>query len=186
MAERFTDIHSPERSANKNQAEKLELKTSAEKPTDSGEVQDRDKSLETAREQLKKVEHQPEPEPTEKPKDREPTTSLTKKQQKEKYARQMDKVRAQLPPRSRTFSKVVHNRVVEDVSEFVEDTVMRPPLLITGSVIGLSFSVVVYIFAQVQGFRLSGSEVVIGFAVGWLLGAIGETIVRNIKRKPKQ
>lgn len=183
MAERFNDIRSPERQSEQSKSEKLEVTSSAERSAEAGKF-DRDKTVEAAREQLKKVEHKPAPEPTERQKQTEPQAEpVGKKAKRDVFERQMSKVRAQLPSTSRAFSKVVHNRVVEDVSEFLEDTVMRPPLLITGAVIGLLFSIVVYVVAQIQGIRLSGSEVVIGFAAGWVIGAVGETIVRTLKRK---
>lgn len=184
MAERFSDIRSPEKGPKEHSAEQLEKAKSVEHSAESSAKFDREKTLEAARDELKKAEHKPAPEPAEKAKQSEPVhVEAGPKQRRDLFDRQMQKVRAQLPSGSRAFSKVVHNRVVEDVSEFLEDTVLRPPLLITGSVIGLIFSIIVYIFAWVQGFRLSGSEVVFGFAVGWIIGAVGETIVRTMKRR---
>lgn len=85
----------------------------------------------------------------------------------------MKQVHSQLSAPSRTFSKVIHNPVVEATSEVVGNTIARPNLIIAGA-IGAIASIVVYMLAKRYGYALSGFETIALFIVGWLIGAIIE------------
>lgn len=93
----------------------------------------------------------------------------------------MKKVQSHLPPASRTLSKVVHNRVVESVSEVLEETVLRPSVLIGGAIVGLIGGSIFYIYARIAGFPLSGSEFLISLIAGALIGVVLEIIYKWFK-----
>ena len=85
----------------------------------------------------------------------------------------MKKMQSELSPASRTFSKVIHNPAVEKASEAIGSTVARPNLIIAGA-LGAIASVIIYFVARHYGYVLSGSETIILFGCGWIIGAIIE------------
>ena len=75
-------------------------------------------------------------------------------------------------PAERTFSKVIHNPVVEKTSEVAGATVARPAALLMGSLSALVLTAIVYIISKTYGYTLSGSEWIFTFIVGWAIGLI--------------
>lgn len=98
---------------------------------------------------------------------------LTKQDVAERYQQTLRRVQSQLPAPSRAFSKVIHNPVVDKASDVIGNTVARPNLIIAGA-IGAIASIIVYVIAQRYGYPLSGSEAMVLFVLGWLIGAIIE------------
>lgn len=96
----------------------------------------------------------------------------SKAAQKQAYESIMDDTRSQLSAPSRAFSKVIHNRAVEATSEALGSTVARPNAILTGSVSAFIIVLGVYLLARHYGYPLSGSETLIAFAAGWLLGIV--------------
>lgn len=86
----------------------------------------------------------------------------------------MKQVRKEMSPAERTFSKVIHNPVVEKVSGAVGSTVARPNLIIAGGLGTLIFGAVIYLTAKHYGYVLSGFEAMGTFILGWCIGAIIE------------
>lgn len=110
---------------------------------------------------------------TEKPVVSEAPRQITKADRTDSYRKTMKKMQSELSPASRTFSKVIHNPAVEKASEAIGSTVARPNLIIAGA-LGAISSVIVYFIARHYGYVLSGSETIILFGCGWVIGAIIE------------
>ena len=110
---------------------------------------------------------------TEKPSAPETPRQITKDDRTASYQKTMKKMQSELSPASRTFSKVIHNPAVEKASEAIGSTVARPNLIIAGA-LGAIASVIVYFVARHYGYVLSGSETIILFGCGWVIGAIIE------------
>lgn len=89
------------------------------------------------------------------------------------YRKTMRSMQSQLSTPSRAFSKVIHNPVVEKTSDIVGNTVARPNLIIAGA-IGAIASIVVYLLAKNYGYLLTGSETIVLFITGWVVGAVIE------------
>lgn len=111
--------------------------------------------------------------------------SYTKAEKKAVYKKELKNVRAQLPRGSRTFSKVVHNPVVEKVSDATAKTIFRPSALIGGALTGLALGVAVYILARYYGYVIPNLTLVLLLVVGALLGVIVEFIVTRFRRQPE-
>lgn len=109
----------------------------------------------------------------EKPSTPETPRQITKDDRAASYKKTMKKMQSELSPASRTFSKVIHNPAVEKASEAIGGTVARPNLIIAGA-LGAISSVVIYFVARHYGYVLSGSETIILFGCGWVIGAIIE------------
>lgn len=98
--------------------------------------------------------------------------TVTKKRKDEAYAQTMSAIRSQMSTPARTFSKVIHNPVVEKTSEFVGKTIARPNAILSGSTAAFVVTVIVYLTARHYGYVLSGSEAILSFVVGWMLGTV--------------
>jgi len=95
-----------------------------------------------------------------------------KKQKKDSFKKQISHVQADLPIVSRSFSKIIHNPIIEKTSEVVGSTVARPNALLSGAVFSFILTLAVYWVAKDIGYTLSGFETILAFTVGWILGIV--------------
>ncbi len=100
------------------------------------------------------------------------TKKATKKQKETEYKKTLKTIQKDMNPAERTFSKVIHNPVVEKTSEVAGATVARPAALLLGSLSALVLTAIVYIISKTYGYTLSGSEWIFTFIVGWAIGLI--------------
>ena len=75
-----------------------------------------------------------------------------------------------MTPASRTFSRIIHNKTVEKVSDAAGNTIARPNAILSGAVLAFVLTLSVYLIAKNLGYPLSGFETIGAFAVGWVLG----------------
>lgn len=97
---------------------------------------------------------------------------ITKKQLDNSFASQMTHTRAQMGPASRTFSKLIHAKPVEKVSDAVGNTIARPNALLSGSITAFLAVTILYLTAKHYGFQLSGFETIGAFIIGWIFGIL--------------
>lgn len=106
----------------------------------------------------------------------EPTFSgvqhATKKQREHSYKHTMKQIQSEMSAPARTFSKFIHNNVVEKGSEAIGSTLARPNAVLAGSLTALVLVSSVYVLAKIFGYRLSGFETIGAFMLGWALGLI--------------
>lgn len=88
------------------------------------------------------------------------------------YHRTMKQVQGDLSAPSRAFSKVIHTKAVEKTSEALESTVARPNAILGGAIGAFVLTLAVYLIAKYFGYRLSGSETIAGFIIGWIVGIL--------------
>ena len=104
------------------------------------------------------------------------TPTYTKKapqaQKKAVYHKTLKTIQKEMTPASRTFSKVIHNPVVEKTSEVVGSTVARPVPIFAGSLSALVLTAIVYSVAKYYGYVLSGFEWIATFIIGWVIGML--------------
>ena len=96
----------------------------------------------------------------------------TRSERKQAYDAHMDQARSHMKPAGRTFSKVIHNRAVETASDITGKTVARPNAILAGSFTAFVMVLGVFLVARHYGYPLSGSESIIAFAAGWVLGVL--------------
>ncbi len=96
----------------------------------------------------------------------------SKAERKKAYDKVMNEARSHMSGPSKAFSKVIHNEVVEAVSEATGKTIARPNAILGGSLTAFIVVTVVYIVARHYGYPLSGTETIIAFAGGWVLGIL--------------
>lgn len=98
----------------------------------------------------------------------------TKQDLDQSFNKTMSRVQKDMDPASRTFSKVIHNPVVDKVSNAVGNTVARPNIILAGALGALILGSALYMIAKNFGYVLSGFEAIGAFALGWAVGAIIE------------
>lgn len=101
-----------------------------------------------------------------------PIKKATKSQKKTEYKKTLKSIQKNMNPAEKTFSKVIHNPVVEKTSDVAGATVARPAALLAGSVSALVITSIVYVIAHHYGYALSGSEWIATFILGWAIGLI--------------
>jgi hypothetical protein len=84
----------------------------------------------------------------------------------------MQEVRTHMTPASRAFSKVIHNKAVEKISDVASSTIARPNAILSGAIFAFGLTLGVYLVAKNMGYPLSGFESIGAFAIGWLLGVV--------------
>lgn len=94
----------------------------------------------------------------------------SKKEHETSFNATMNEIQSQMSPSSRTFSKVIHSKPVERVSEAAGTTIARPNALLSGAVFAFILTLVVYLVAKNIGYPLSGFESIGAFILGWLIG----------------
>jgi hypothetical protein len=84
----------------------------------------------------------------------------------------MQEVQSQMSGPSRAFSKVIHNKTVEKVSEVAGDTIARPNAMLSGAIFAFLLTLAVYLVAKNLGYPLSGFETIGAFILGWVIGIL--------------
>jgi len=97
---------------------------------------------------------------------------ITKKQLGNSFDTQMEHAQEQMNPGSKVFSKLLHSRPVEIVTEAASSTIARPNALLSGSICAFITITLLYFIANHYGFPLSGFETIGAFVVGWIIGIL--------------
>ena len=101
---------------------------------------------------------------------------LTRHEKNVSFDATMSAIRTNMSGTSKTFSKFIHNKTVEKVSDVVGGTAARPNAILSGSIFAFIFTLVIYLVARHNGYWLSGSETIASFAIGWIAGLIFDYI----------
>jgi len=86
------------------------------------------------------------------------------------FSATMQEVRTHMSAPSRNFSKIIHNKTIEKVSEAAGSTIARPNAILSGAVAAFIVTLAVYLVAKNYGYPLSGFESIGAFIVGWVIG----------------
>ena len=106
------------------------------------------------------------------PAERRAEHRITKADRDASFNSTMQEVRTHMSAPSRSFSKVIHNKTVEKVSEAAGSTIARPNAILSGSILAFVVTLGVYLIAKNMGYPLSGFETIGAFALGWALGIV--------------
>ncbi len=102
----------------------------------------------------------------------EKNVTISKKQKNDSYKKTLKRVQSELKPAEKVYSKVIHNDTVEKSSEFIGNSVARPNSILCGAVCAFLLTLLTYFVAKKIGYRLSGSETIVAFVVGWVIGSV--------------
>jgi hypothetical protein len=110
--------------------------------------------------------------------------AISRKESDQSFKRHMNRAQEHMSAPSRAFSKVIHNKVIEQTSEVVGSTVARPDAILSGAVAAFILTLGVYMIAKTLGFALSGFETIAAFVFGWVLGIVYDYIKTLVTGKP--
>jgi hypothetical protein len=112
-----------------------------------------------------------------------PTASKASKHLlKDGFDKTMQRTRSELSPTQKVFSNIIHFPPIEKMSDVVSTTIARPSSLLAASVSAFLLTGSLYLVARYYGFALSGSETIIAFIAGWVLGLIFD-LIRSLTKK---
>lgn len=117
----------------------------------------------------------------EKPK--ENTAYVSRELKKNTLNRTLARIRKQLPASSRTLSKVVHQPVVDAVSQVGGQTIARPSGLLGGSIVAFVGSSIFLWMANHYGFTYNYLLFAILFVGGFAVGMALEFLIAALRRK---
>jgi membrane-bound ClpP family serine protease len=98
------------------------------------------------------------------------------------YRQTMVSLQHRMKPAAREFSRFIHSPAVENVSEVIGKTVLRPSISLGATTSALVVTGILYFAARYYGFELRGSEVWISLIIGGVLGVLIEAIARAVRR----
>ncbi|HET9412228.1 MAG TPA: hypothetical protein VFO38_05290 [Candidatus Saccharimonadales bacterium] len=92
------------------------------------------------------------------------------------YKETMTTIQKEMSAPARAFSKVIHNKTVEKVSDLAGSTVARPNSILSGSIFAFILVLAVYVHAKNIGYSLSGFETIGAFILGWIIGILYDAL----------
>jgi hypothetical protein len=106
---------------------------------------------------------------------------INKRQLDSSFKSQMKFAEAEMSPSERIFSKIIHNKPVEKISNVAGSTVARPNAMLSGSIAAFLGITILYFVSKYYGFQLSGFETIACFVFGWVIGILYDYIRVMIK-----
>lgn len=101
------------------------------------------------------------------------------------YMQTLSRIQKRLNPRERTFSKVIHNKTVDTISNVGAVTVARPSGILGGSICAFIGSLVLYFMSRHYGFRYNYLMLFLLFVVGFAVGGLIELLVWALHTRKK-
>lgn len=99
------------------------------------------------------------------------------------FSRAMTRTRKKLSPVSRGFSKIVHNSVVDQTSEFVGKTIARPQGMMWGALFAFLGSSALLWLTKHYGYEYNYLAVVLLFVIGAVAGTALEALIRLFRKQ---
>ncbi len=102
---------------------------------------------------------------------------------KESYANLLKQARTHLPAASRQFSKVIHQKNIETISNVGAQTVARPSGLLGGGIGALIGSITLLYTSKHYGFKYNYAFFLVTFLVGFLVGLALEAMIKLLRKR---
>ncbi len=96
------------------------------------------------------------------------------------YQRAITRVRRQLSPVARNFSKVIHQPAVDALSEATAKTIGRPSGILGGGILALAGTTIYYYIAKHYGYEYNFGIFLLLLAAGFAVGWLAEFLVRTM------
>ena len=161
-------------------AKQEQLRASIEKEAAKAE---RDSSADAAERARRKIEQQAKPAEETAADDSPAPSSFVPTDRTTSFKQTMTDVRAKLSKTEQRFSKVIHQPVVEKVSDAASKSLGRSSLLLGGFMATFIGSMVIYTNARTNGYGVSNlTFLIVLFVIGAIIGLVLEIVYRTIKR----
>lgn len=123
-----------------------------------------------------------------KPESAPPEQSFANRELKEMaYQRLLNRARRKLSPYERTMSRIIHQPVINAVSETVGRSVARPSGILGGGIVAFGGTLIYYLVAKHYGYNYNFLVflflISLGFIAGWTLEILWHLLRRKHKRK---
>lgn len=184
-------MSSPETNINNSSEKQLEPENHENKERVQRQIENLESKAENAhetqREQLEIARHEvkkmaPEAKPHHGHEHRAPTPP-GRKEKEQTYRHTLASIQRELPTRfSRSFSKMIHQPIIEKASDITGKTIFRPSLMLGTTLGALIGGSTFYLLAKRYGFPISGSEFLLFGLVGALLSLAGEGLHFLLKK----
>lgn len=112
---------------------------------------------------------------------RQPIVPHTKADKEHSFNTIMHHVRQNMSKPERSFSKFIHKPIVEKTSEVAGKTIARPSGIAGAAIAAFIGLFSVYSIARFAGFELSGSEMPLLLAGGFVLGLLSEWMFKSLR-----
>lgn len=99
------------------------------------------------------------------------------------YEQTLKDVQKKLSKPSESFSKIVHNKTIEKISDIGASTIARPSGMLGGSIVAFSGSLVLLYASRSYGFSYNYLLFAVLFVAGYLLGAFIELVLWSLRHK---
>lgn len=107
----------------------------------------------------------------------------TKKQRQQSFKHTLKATQKQMNPAERAFSKVIHTPIIEKSSELIGSTIARPNSIVSGALCAFLLVLTLYMLARYYGFSLQGSETILAFAAGWVIGIAFDAVRSTLRNR---
>lgn len=107
---------------------------------------------------------------------------ITKHLKNVQFKKTLEIVRKDLKPSERIFSKIIHSKSADNISNLGEKTIARPSGIIGGAIFSILGSLIVLVTAHYIGFKTPPSLFLCLFIVGFLLGTVVEVLFYYLNR----
>jgi hypothetical protein len=94
----------------------------------------------------------------------------------------MHDMRDELPRSEAILSRIFHTPGLSSAINLLSTTLLRPRALLTGGIAATITLLSSYLLARLHDYVVSGSEVLLGFAIGWATGLLYDCFVLLIRR----
>ena len=111
---------------------------------------------------------------------------LTKRVKKDVYKHTLSDVQTHLSPVEKRISSLIHNDIVESISEVGSKTIARPSGVLGGAILMVFGGLIVLLFAKRYGFEIPLSVYLFLYLIGFVLFVAVELISSPIKRLSKR
>lgn len=99
------------------------------------------------------------------------------------YKKELNRARKHMKTPQKNFSKVIHNPVVESISEFGSKTAARPSGLLGGGIFASIGTLILYIMSRYYGFEYNFFAFILLLISGFLIGICVELIFYPLVKK---
>jgi hypothetical protein len=108
---------------------------------------------------------------------------ITQELKTDAYNRTLKRIRTHMSTPDRIMSKVVHQPIIEKVSNVSARTVARPSAFLGGSFLALIASTALVYLSRHYGFTYNYAIIFIAFAAGFILAIAIELLFKLVKRR---
>jgi hypothetical protein len=102
------------------------------------------------------------------------------------YQRLLTRARRHMSPYSRVMSRVIHQPVVDSISEVTAKTVGRPSGILGGGLVALAGTSAYYYIAKHYGYNYNSFVFLLLLVIGFMLGWTIELVYKSFKTVSKK